>query len=212
MQEKVIFDDYIVTSDGRVFSTKSKVQNELKISYTSRNKRYGVVCLYVNKKQKTFYVHRLVAEAFIPNPENYPQVNHKDGNTKNNRVENLEWCTPAENIAHAYDTGLYKSKPCMVCGRHWFSMKRSICVCCMSKMKDVIEGELLYYQKIQNIGESYRGVDDKEMDPECAEIMLLRLQGKTYQEIADLKGCSRQNIHEKLQRGLLKVERQVRAS
>ena len=53
-----------------------------------------------NKKQKHAYVHRLVAQAFIPNPNNLPQVNHKDFNKKNNKVENLEWVTDEDNKSH----------------------------------------------------------------------------------------------------------------
>lgn len=59
---------------------------------------YYAVVLYKRGKQKHFLVHRLVADAFIPNPNNYPQINHKDENPKNNIVDNLEWCTGKYNV------------------------------------------------------------------------------------------------------------------
>ncbi len=64
--------------------------------------------LRVQLSRKDFYIHRLVAETFIPNPENKLQVNHIDGDKTNNRSNNLEWCTALENNLHAITTGLSK--------------------------------------------------------------------------------------------------------
>lgn len=61
-------------------------------------------------KSKTFSRHRLVAKYFLPNPDNLPVVNHKDGNRHNNTVENLEWCTQHENLEHAVKIGLMPSQ------------------------------------------------------------------------------------------------------
>lgn len=69
-------------------------------------KGYYKVSLSKNQKEKRFFIHRLVAIHFIENPLSKEQVNHKDGNKKNNRVDNLEWCTNLENQIHAIKNGL----------------------------------------------------------------------------------------------------------
>jgi len=71
---------------------------------------YPSVVLSKNKKSSTKYVHRLLAQTFIPNPENKRCVNHKDGNKKYNRLFNLEWVTHQENSDHAITNGLYNPK------------------------------------------------------------------------------------------------------
>lgn len=72
------------------------------MSIQYNNKGYCFVCMKEKRHRKNLLVHRLVAEAFIPNPDNKIEVNHKDGNPKNNNVINLEWVTPSENRKHAY--------------------------------------------------------------------------------------------------------------
>ena len=93
---------YAATVDGRIYSLHSK-------KFLSDNKKLGdykAVTLCEDGKRKEETIHRLIALAFIPNPENKPAVNHKDGNKLNNCVNNLEWCTYQENVQHAMDAGL----------------------------------------------------------------------------------------------------------
>lgn len=93
--------NYEVSNNGRV---RRKGTNIDKASYD--RKGYPIVNLYKNGKESKRAIHRLVAQEFIPNPDNKPEVNHIDGDKHNNHVSNLEWATKKENCRHAWDTGL----------------------------------------------------------------------------------------------------------
>lgn len=90
-------DNYIIYENGKIFSKKRGIF--LKPSLDKKG--YQIVVLTIEGKQVTKRVHRIVAEHFIPNPENKPQVNHIDKNKENNDVSNLEWVTASENMLHA---------------------------------------------------------------------------------------------------------------
>jgi hypothetical protein len=92
---------YQVSNFGRVKSFKRK--NVIIMKDCINNMGYCLVCLWVDKGNKKMKrVHRLVAQAFLPNPNGFPSVNHKDMNQINNRVDNLEWCDQTHNIRHAH--------------------------------------------------------------------------------------------------------------
>lgn len=84
---------------------------------------YIRIGLLKNKKYKNFLVHRLVATTFIPNPNNFKEINHKDGNKQNNEISNLEWCTRSENVKHAYNTKLKEGRKGTKNGRAKFTTK-----------------------------------------------------------------------------------------
>lgn len=96
---------YSVDSLGRVYSHRRERFLKGSISHCSR---YKTVTLCRDGIPRPFMIHRLVAKAFIDNPMEKAEVNHKDGDRINNGVENLEWCTRSENMKHAYAIGLHK--------------------------------------------------------------------------------------------------------
>lgn len=103
---KLIAPGYEVSTLGRVRKWQDGETQILTPKLTDRG--YSRVELKIDGRSNSYRVHRLVAQAFIPNPEGKPEINHINGVKTDNRVENLEWCTRSENMLHAFATGLKK--------------------------------------------------------------------------------------------------------
>jgi len=110
---------YMINRLGVLISVKRKYTRETMVKkpylrkssnkYKYKPTRYFVHSLSKRSKVKEVSLHRLIAEAFIPNTENKPEVNHIDGDTLNNSIYNLEWCTKSENQKHAFSLGLNRT-------------------------------------------------------------------------------------------------------
>jgi hypothetical protein len=97
------YPDYEISVLGQIFNLRKAKWSP---QHTSKKGYKRAALRATDGEIKTYMVHRLVCLAYLPNPNNYPQVNHKNGIKADNRLENLEWCTGSMNQQHAYDLGL----------------------------------------------------------------------------------------------------------
>jgi len=130
---------YLVTDDGRVFSMNYRKRQGIAELHQSvgNNVRCGGY-FRVNVDGCPTYVHRIVAECFVPRPPGATEVNHKDGNKLNNRASNLEWVTHLENVRHAYRTGLITGAQIVRNARHPHPTRRTILAETARRIKELI--------------------------------------------------------------------------
>lgn len=182
-----------VFEDGSVNKVFDGVETPAKASGTARNKKYMVVSYMDGGKQKHAYIHRLVAAAFVPNPNGYPQVNHKDGNTRNNAASNLEWVTARMNIRHAYDTGLINimatAQPCQYCG-DFTKAEGGICTKCKRKL----DQEAREIDRRAERMDRYSKIAPSLLTPTEAQYVEYASKGASTCEIAERFGVSRQCV------------------
>lgn len=141
------FPRYEINTEGQVRNYKGKILN----GYTN-NKGYQMIHLRAKDKSKLCSIHRLVAEAFVPNPDNLPMVNHKDEDKLNNIASNLEWCDNTYNSQYPNDLGVYcfdldkYFKSASEAAVHTGVCRTSIVKCCNHKLQQA-GGMLWCYSK-----------------------------------------------------------------
>ena len=186
-----------VYKNGRIFRTNSKgVTVEAPQHAYSRDGRYRSISIMLNGKQKHLYVHRLLAEAFIPNELGKPQVNHIDGDPKNNSIENLEWVTAKENSQHAYNIGLMPTiendgHPCKLCKKN-FVLRADVCNECRVAMKN-LKRRLISARAVKD---EFADVKLETLPPKEKLIVKMRLRGCTLDEIGERFNFTRERARQ----------------
>lgn len=141
---------YEVSNMGNVRKTDGKIPKQ----FIEPLRGYMKVSLRKDKKNKSVFVHRLVAMAFIPNPNNYPIINHKDEDKTNNLVDNLEWCTYQYNNTY----GSKREKQSIITKNFW---KTGV----LNRDKQIREGDLERYKRNKEIIERYKkgGITQRQL-------------------------------------------------
>ena len=138
---------YQVSNSGRVKSLKRKNNygrtiKEKELKQMIHQKGYLVVTLYKNGVGQRNRVHRLVAQTFIKNPKNYPQVNHKDENPRNNMIDNLEWCTNLYNSTYGHTKQKISTKvQCVETGEIFNSIREAERIKSISHITNCVNGK-----------------------------------------------------------------------
>ena len=201
--------NFRVFEDGSINRIKDGVETPAKTYETGRTgmaQKYIAVQWYENKEHKLAYVHRLVAEAFVPNPNRKKEVNHIDDNKQNNAASNLEWATRRENTIHAYANGLINpmrnGTPCIFCG----ALTRSNVGCCL-ECKPKVFSVIKRMKKEEKQKEKYAFCTANGLTDMQKQAVARASRGMRSIDIARELGVSRQRVDQLLDRALEKQER-----
>jgi DNA-binding CsgD family transcriptional regulator len=200
IDSKIVLDGaFRVTTSGEVFRIKNGVESPACMIGMGRYKNQMAVSKRIGGKQRFFYVHKLVANAFIQNPNNLTCVRHKDGNPNNNNVSNLEWSTASDISRKASAMGLHhlmkNARPCLSCGRKTRAKQR-VCPKCslLEQRKDTQENI-----RERRIEAAYM-LDMSDVTQRQSEAVSLRKKGLALGSIAVKMHISKQRVSQLLKR------------
>ena len=179
------FSNYSVSNLGRVKNDKKNTIKKLQ-----HNNGYNVCILWENNKYKCVKVHRLVAEAFIPNCDRKPQVNHINGVRDDNRAENLEWCTAKENVRHSFDVldSTERRNKMSVASRGRKRSEESL-----KKQSETLKGRKFSDEARKRMSEAHKG---KQHPCRAKSVVCIEtgIKYRTITEAAKATGCSASSI------------------
>lgn len=196
MQSKIVADGQLeVFEDGTIYRIKKDNSKEI-VKQSKVNNRMAV-SIYENGKQKHLYVHRLVAEAFLPNEEKKPYVHHRDGDLQNNHVSNLEWITKQEQVAQAIPKTLKaREKICKTCGEITYS-RDGICPGCKREKLEIErreKAEVKAHIKEKEVFDALKNINLSTLTENQRRIVTLRMEGLTLNQIGELMHVSKQRV------------------
>lgn len=198
LNSKIVMDGLLeVFPDGHIFRFRPD-GGKVPVPIT-RNGSFSVMVL---GKQKHYYARRVIAEAYIPNPENKIYVSNIDGNPRNNAVENLMWTSKSEQVKKMVQA---KKSICTICGKETCS-RDQICQECKAREKASNKIKENAAARQERIDREMECIDMQLLTPLEYQTVKLRQKYLTYDEIAAIMGCTRQCIDQRLKKARKKSE------
>lgn len=202
-----------VSEDGTIYRLNAdlSVKCEAPIFILDNGKgKYPSLRVTIDGVQKNFYAHRVIAEAFLPNPENLPFCEIVDKNPYNLNIDNLRWINKGKRVDKMLQTRLVNSIECDVCG-HLYHKTSGSCAYCRDKERALEKEQARFNNKKIKINEELKNIDESTLRADYAEVIHLRRKGYTLAQIAEKMGVTKQRVSQMITNAKkVKVENQCR--